>query len=58
MVFTDLPGCMADGATIDEATDEARDAFAAWMMAEEEDGRELPVPDADLVRHCQPGTAR
>ncbi len=35
---------MADGATIDEAIDEARDAFEAWMMAEEEDGRESPAP--------------
>ena len=44
VIIPDLPGCMADGATIDEAIDEARDAFQAWMMAEEEDGRELPVP--------------
>lgn len=30
--------------TIDEAINEARDAFEAWTMAEEEDGREAPVP--------------
>ena len=29
VLIPDLPGCMADGATIEEAVDEARDAFAA-----------------------------
>ena len=40
----DLPCCIADGATIDEAISEARDAFAAWAMAEREDKGELPRP--------------
>lgn len=40
----DLPGCVADGATINEAISEARDAFAAWTMAEREDKGELPRP--------------
>ena len=40
----DLPGCIADGATIEEAIGEARDAFKAWAMAEREDGHELPRP--------------
>ena len=44
VLIPDLPGCMADGATIDEAVDEARDAFEAWAMAEREDGHELPRP--------------
>lgn len=35
---------MADGATIEEAIDEARDAFQAWVTAEQEDGHELPPP--------------
>ena len=42
VLIPDLPGCMADGATIEEAIDEARDAFKAWVAAEQEDGRELP----------------
>ena len=33
VTFPDLPGCIADGETIDEAIAEARDAFAAWRMA-------------------------
>ena len=44
VLIPDLPGCMADGATIEEAIDEARDAFAAWAMAQQKEGRELPKP--------------
>ena len=40
----DLPGCIADGETIDEAIAEARDAFDAWVMAEMEDKGRLPAP--------------
>lgn len=42
--FPDLPGCIADGDSIDEAIVEARDAFDAWIMAEQEDRGELPTP--------------
>lgn len=42
--FPDLPGCMADGNTIDEAIIDARDAFDAWTGAEQEDTGELPAP--------------
>ena len=42
--FPDLPGCIADGDSIDEAIVEARDAFDAWVMAEKEDRGELPKP--------------
>ncbi len=44
MSFPDLPGCVADGGTMDEAIIEAQDAFAAWVMAEQEDKGELPAP--------------
>ena len=40
----DLPGCIADGETIDAAVAEARDAFRAWAAAEREDKGELPAP--------------
>ena len=33
----DLPGCMADGETVEQAIAEAHDAFEAWAMAERED---------------------
>ncbi len=40
--FPDLPGCMADGQTIDEAISEAHDAFCAWRQAELEDKQTMP----------------
>ena len=40
----DLPGCVADGESIDEAIAEARDALNAWAMAEVEDKGSLPAP--------------
>ena len=44
VTFPDLPGCIADGDTMDEAFAEARDAFAAWTMAEQTDKGALPTP--------------
>jgi len=42
--FPDLPGCMADGATPEEALREGHDAFACWMAAHLADGRPVPTP--------------
>ena len=44
VTFPDLPGCIADGDTVEEAISEARDAFAAWMAAVQEDKGKIPVP--------------
>ena len=44
VTFPDLPGCIADGDTVEEAISEARDAFAAWMAAVQEDKGKMPVP--------------
>ena len=54
--FPDLPGCMADGETPEEAIADARGAFESWMAAHIEDGRPIPVPgggDATPVRFVQ-----
>ena len=40
----DLPGCVADGETIDAAIAEAQDAFQAWTTAERQDKGRLPAP--------------
>lgn len=40
----DLPGCLADGDTIEQALEEARDAFRAWTIAEQEDKGSVPAP--------------
>src|SRR5690348_13634116 len=47
--FPDLPGCMADGETTEEALTAAKDAAAAWIAAAEEDGRPIPEPSTDSV---------
>ncbi len=44
VTFPDLPGCIADGDTVEEAIAEARDAFAAWMAAVQEDKEKIPIP--------------
>ena len=41
VTFPDLPGCLADGDTAEEAIAEARDAFNAWMVAGREDKNSL-----------------
>ncbi|MGJ3495607.1 hypothetical protein PsalN5692_03963 (plasmid) [Piscirickettsia salmonis] len=45
--FPDLPGCTADGETIEEAIADAKEACAAWIEAAREFGREVPQPKSD-----------
>ena len=42
--FPDLPGCMSDGDTPQEAVENVMDAIACWIEAAEEDGRPVPAP--------------
>lgn len=42
--FLDLPGCMADGATLEEAIAESRDALASYLGALADLGRPIPPP--------------
>lgn len=44
ITFPDLPGCMSDGSTPDEAIENGKDAFNCWMVAQMEWGREIPAP--------------
>ena len=44
LTFPDLPGCMADGETIEEAMANGRDAFSAWMSARAHIGKPIPKP--------------
>ncbi|WPL10433.1 type II toxin-antitoxin system HicB family antitoxin [Thiorhodovibrio litoralis] len=44
IVYPDLPGCMSDGETPEEAIANGRDAAAAWMRATTDAGREIPRP--------------
>jgi len=46
----DLPGCMSDGETPQQAVENVMDAITCWIEAAEEDGRPVPVPsDADAA---------
>lgn len=40
----DLPGCMSDGETPEEALVNVRDAIAAWIEGAMEMGRRIPDP--------------
>lgn len=44
VTFPDLPGCMADGETMEEALSDAKEAFESWMEAQKEWGRPYPPP--------------
>ena len=47
--FPDLPGCMSDGETIEEAVLNGSDAVASWIYAAKESSRSIPKP-GDLER--------
>jgi antitoxin HicB len=42
--FPDLPGCMSDGETIEEAIANGEDAKRCWIAAMKEAGRPIPPP--------------
>ena len=46
IVFPDLPGCMADGATIEEAVANGQDAVKGWILTAREFGDAIPTPDS------------
>jgi predicted RNase H-like HicB family nuclease len=58
ITFPDLPGCIADGETLEETMANGRDAFSAWMSARAHIGKPIPKPTrhgeaADPVRLVQ-----
>jgi antitoxin HicB len=42
--FPDLPGCISDGETIDEAIENGQDAVNTWIEAAKEMNRPIPRP--------------
>jgi antitoxin HicB len=44
ITFPDLPGCMSDGETIEEAIANGADAEAAWLQAAKKWGDAIPKP--------------
>lgn len=43
-IVPDLPGCMSDGETPQEAYANAQDAIACWIEGAEETGIDIPRP--------------
>ena len=44
----DLPGCMADGNTPENAVKNVQQIIAEWMETAKELGREIPVPSSTV----------
>lgn len=44
VTYPDLPGCMSDGETPEEAMANGKDALEAWLSAALESGRDVPEP--------------
>lgn len=42
--FPDLPGCLTEGGSIDDALREAREAMTGWLFALIKAGEEVPEP--------------
>jgi antitoxin HicB len=40
----ELPGCLSDGDTPQQAVENVMDAIGCWIEAAEEDGRPIPEP--------------
>ncbi len=45
----DLPGCMSDGETPEEAVAHVRDAIATWIEAAHDLGHSVPPPSRTLA---------
>ena len=47
----DLPGCIAEGETVEEAMDNLKEALAAWTATANELGRRIPEPSTARERY-------
>jgi len=49
-IVPDLPGCMSDGATPEEALKNVQEAIASWIEAAKEWKQDIPKPSAPMAR--------
>ena len=56
VVFPDLPGCVAMGATVDRALINAEEAVRDWVESMESHGQAIPAPSDPEVVKVVPGS--
>ena len=49
-IVPDLPGCMSDGETPEEALKNVQEAISSWIESAKEWKQDIPKPSAPLVR--------
>ena len=49
-IVPDLPGCMSDGETPEEALRNVQEAIASWIEAAKEWKQEIPAPTPPMAR--------
>jgi antitoxin HicB len=55
ITFPDLPGCMSDGDTIEEARVNASQALGDWLAARKKLGKPIPLPSPPIRPHDYSG---
>ena len=55
ITFPDLPGCMSDGDTIEEARKNGSEALGDWIAACKKMGKEIPPPSPPIDPHNYSG---
>lgn len=52
VAIKELPGCMSQGGTPNEAVEMIQDAMRCWIEVSLEDGDPIPVPDTSNIFSC------
>lgn len=55
IIFPDLPGCVSEGKSLENALYMAQDALTQWISAAEETGWSIAAPSDLLSVPCAPG---
>lgn len=53
--FPDLPGCITQGDSFEEAFEMAEDAASGWILTSIEDGEDIPSPSSLNTLHSEQG---
>ena len=57
VVFPDLPGCVAMGATVEEALSNAEESLRDWIASMESHGQSIPEPSNPQYIHVPDGSS-